>query len=136
MLNFINNNLRCDFCRDGILYYEPAETTKAYFVPETFVLSEISEIIDKAINEYLVFKCPLCKNIVKYTLRDIENKIRNTMYQAVISMISIKELRKSNLNVVKKVFIYCGKCHGFDGKGSCPVKMYDECKLKRLPSEL
>jgi len=136
MLNFINDNLNCDFCKDGLLYFDPSETLNSYFVPETFVLSEIEEIIDKTINEYLVFKCRNCKGIVKYTYRDVENKVRELLYKHMINMISITELRNSSLNVVKKVFIYCGKCPGFDGKGSCPIAIYDKCRLKRLPSEL
>lgn len=136
MLNFVNNNLSCDFCNDGLLYFDPSETLNSYLVPETFMLSKIEDIIDKAINEYLVFKCRSCKNIVKYTYKDVEKKVRDILYKNIVNTISIKELRNLNLNVVKKVFIYCGKCQGFDGKGSCPIIMYEKCELKRLPSEL
>lgn len=136
MLNFINDNLQCDFCEDGTLYYDSSKTFNAYFIPETFVLSEISEVIDKTINEYSVFTCRRCKAAVKYTFKDIEKKIREYMYQTITNMIAVQELRNSDLSVVKKVFIYCGKCHGFDGKGSCPVKIYESCELKRLPNEL
>jgi len=136
MLNFLSNNLRCDFCNEGLLYFEPSETLNFYFVPETFMLSEIKNIIDKSINEYLVFKCYNCGSIIKYTFRDLEKKIRELMYENIVNMISIKELRNSNLNAVKKVFVYCGKCQGFDGKGSCPIEMFEKCKLKVLPNEL
>lgn len=133
MLNSMINNLRCDFCEEGHLYYDPQETFNAYFVPETFALTEIGEIIDKAINEYLVFKCGMCKSVVRYTFKEIEKKIRNDMYKKIIDMISIKELRNFDLNVVKKVFRYCGVCPGWDGKGSCPIAMYEKCKLKKIP---
>jgi hypothetical protein len=136
MLNFLSNNLRCSFCNESLLYFEPSETLNFYFVPETFVLSEIKDIIDKSINEYLVFKCRGCGAIIKYTFRDLEKRIRELLYENIINMISIKELRDSNLNTVKKIFVYCGKCPGFDGKGSCPVETYNKCELKRLPSEL
>jgi len=136
MINFINSNLRCDFCSDGILYYDPSETTDSYFVPETFMLSEIKEIIDTTINEYLVFKCPVCGMSKKYTLKNIEKKIREDIYKVIKNMVSIKEFKKIDLNSIKKIFIYCGKCDGFDGKGSCPIRIYKDCKLKRLPDEL
>jgi len=115
------------------VFFDPSETLSSYFVPETFIMSEIEEVIDKTINEYLVFKCRNCGNVIKYTYKDIEKKIREIIYNNVINLISIKELRNSDLNIIKKVFIYCGKCHGFDGKGSCPIKIYEDCKLKRLP---
>jgi hypothetical protein len=136
MLDFVTNNLSCDFCKEGLLYLDKPGTLNSYFVPETFALSEISELIDKTINEYLLFKCRNCGNSIKYTYKDIEKKIRERLYKDLISMVSIKELKSHDLNFVKKVFVYCGKCRGFDGKGSCPIKIYENCKLKRFPSEL
>ena len=134
MLNSMMNNLKCDFCEEGHLYYDPKETLNSYFVPETFVLAEMGEIIDKTINEYLVFKCGMCKSIVKYTFKDIEKKIRNNMYEKLIKMVLIREFRNFNvLSLVDKTFIYCGKCQGWDSKGSCPVAVYEKCKLKKLP---
>jgi len=137
MINFINNNLSCNFCERGIIYYEPSETLNSYFVPETFALSEIGDIIDKTINEYLVFKCGMCGSMEKYTYKDIEKKVRENMYEQVINTLAIKELRDSGaLNLVDKTLVFCDKCKGFDGKGSCPTRIFDECKLKRLPREL
>jgi len=103
MLNFLSNNLLCDSCNEGLLYFEPSKTLNFYFVPETFMLSEISEIIDKSINEYLVFKCRNCGAIIKYTFKDLEKKVREIMYENIINMISINELRNSNLNTEKVV---------------------------------
>lgn len=137
MLKTMIDNLTCDFCEGGRIYYDPPETFESYFIPETFILSEIKDIIDKTINEYLVFKCPICGSIKKYTFKDIEKKVRETMYSTLINMIAIKELRSSKaLNLIDKTLIYCGKCPGLDGKGACPVRVFEECKLKRLPSEL
>lgn len=133
MITFINDNLKCDFCDEGTMFFDPSETLNSYFVPETFIMSEIEEVIDKTINEYLVFRCRKCRALTKYTFKDIEKKIRDVLYGNIINMISIKELRNSNLNVVKKVFIYCSVCPGWDGKGSCPIAMYEKCKLKKIP---
>jgi len=137
MLRTMIDSLGCDFCTNGKLYYDPSETFDAYFIPETFVSSNIGELIDKTINEYIVLKCTVCKSVVKYTFRDIEKRVRENMYDTVIKMVSVKELRNSGaLNLIDKTLIYCGKCQGFDGKGACPVRIFDDCKLKRLPSEL
>jgi len=137
MFRAIKDNLNCDLCEMGRLYYDPSDTFNSYFVPETFALSEIGEIIDKTINEYLVFKCASCGSAKKYTFRDIEKKVREGMYKQIITSLAIKELRDAGaISFVDKTFIYCGKCGGFDGKGSCPARIFDDCKLKRLPSEL
>jgi len=137
MFRAITDSLKCDFCEVGMIYYDPSETLNSYFVPETFALSEIGNIIDKTINEYLVFKCGMCGGIEKYTFKDIEKKVRESMYEQVINTLAIKELRSSGaLNLVDKTLVFCDKCKGFDGKGSCPVRIFNECKLKRLPREL
>lgn len=137
MFRAIADNLFCDFCEEGRIYYDPEETFRSYFVPETFALKDIKDLIDKSINEYLVFKCPMCGQIKKYTFKDIEKKVRENMYKRIIHMVSVKELRNSkHLNSIDKTRIYCGKCEGFDGKGSCPIKIYEECRIKRFPREL
>ena len=137
MFRALTDNLTCDLCETGRLYYDPSSTFDFYFVPETFSAAEISKIIDESINQYLVFKCSSCGITKKYTFKDIEKKARKNMYRQIINSIAIKELRNSGaIGFVNKTMIYCGKCEGFDGKGSCPIRIFDDCKLKRLPSEL
>ncbi len=137
MLEFILAGLKCDFCEKGNLTYSPSKTFDAYFIPETFALLEIDEIIDKHLNEYLVFECRVCNSNVRYTFKDVEKKIRNDLYKKVIEMAATKEFKDANaINFANKTLIYCGKCNGIDGKGSCFIKIFEDCKLKRLPSEL
>ncbi len=137
MLQFMLDGLNCDFCEKGNLIYNPSKTFDAYFMPETFVSSEIGEIIDKHLTEYLVFECRLCNSNVRYMFKDIEKKIRNDLYKKIIEMIATKEFKDVNaINFANKTLIYCGKCHGIDGKGSCFIKIFEDCKLKELPSEL
>jgi len=110
MFENIVDNLDCDFCEKGQIYYSPADTLDAYFVPETFALTEVGDVIDKVINEYLVFKCAVCGAVKKYTFKDIEKKVRENMYEQVINTFALKEFRDiKNLNLVDKTLIYCGK---------------------------
>lgn len=134
--------LRCDFCDKDALAYNEVETAKAYLMPESLTLFNIDdkiiqEVIDKSITRYLVFTCNSCRASVKLTFRDIEKKIRKNIYEKVSATIVARGLRESDaINFVEKTLIYCGKCNGFDGNGSCPIKIFKECKLKRLPYEL
>jgi hypothetical protein len=137
VLNKIEHSIECDFCDGGLLSYSPSETFEAYFSPESFALAEIDKILDEAINEYLVFVCGMCGISVKYTYKDVEKKIRENMYNKVIFSLALKEFKDSGaIGFVDKTLIYCGKCNGFNGKGACPVRIFNECKLKRLPYEL
>ena len=134
--------LECDFCNEKALVYDEIETFKAYTVLESLMLFNvddkiIEEIIDKSITKYLVFKCNICKANVKLTFKDVEKKLREDVYKKVVTIIAVRGLQELGaINFVDKTRIYCGKCNGFDGKGSCPVKAFNECKLKRLPYEL
>jgi hypothetical protein len=137
MLNKIEHSIECDFCDEGLLSYSSSETFEAYFSPESFALAEMDKILDETINEYLIFICGTCGISVKYTYKDVEKKIRENMYNKVIFSLALKEFRDSGaIGFVDKTLIYCGKCNGFNGKGACPVRIFNECKLKRLPYEL
>ena len=132
----------CDFCNKKALVYDDIETFKAYTMPESLMLFNvdkkiIDEIIDKSITKYLVFKCNVCKATVKYTFKDIEKKLREAVYAKVVTMIAVRGLQELDaINFIDKTRIYCGKCNGFDGRGACPIKIFNECKLKELPNEL
>ncbi len=134
--------LKCDFCTEKALVYDEIETFKAFIVPESLMLFNadkkiIDEIVDKSITKYLVFSCKSCKATVKHTFKDIEKKLREDVYEKVIMTIAISGLQELNaINFVDKTRVYCGKCGGFDGKGACPIRIFNECRLKRLPNEL
>lgn len=136
MLSILDYGLECDFCKNK-LKYSSIDTQKAFSVPEFFGLKDIKVLIDESLAQYLVFKCEVCGAKIKYTFKDMEMKIRKSMYEHVIHMIATKQLFDANaINLVDRTMIYCGFCQGFTGKGACPIKVYDECILKELPSEL
>lgn len=115
--------------------YNQKETYDAYSMPDTFVIGDIDKIVDSMVAEYLVYKCNKCGAVDKYTFREIEKVERKKLSKFVIDIISKGELRKSA--VLKpnrpRVLVYCGKCGGLDGKGSCLKEDYEKCELKRLP---
>lgn len=131
--------LECDFCNKKALVYDEIETFKAFTVPESLMLFNIDdkiieEIIDKSVTKYLVFKCNMCKANVKLTFKDIEKKLREDVYEKVVTMIAVRGLQELDaINFIDKTRIYCGFCQGFDGKGACPVRIYNECELKKIP---
>jgi len=116
--------------------YNQKETYDSYSIPDTFVIGDIDKIVDGMIAEYLVYKCNKCGAIEKYTFKDIEIAERKKLSKFVIDVISRGELRKSAVLKpgLPRVLIYCGKCAGLDGKGSCLREDYEKCELKRLPN--
>ncbi len=143
MLDIISNGLNCNFCDDGVIYLSQPDTVNDYSMPESLKLVTdgdkvvLDEIIDKHFTQYTVFKCNTCEAVEKLTYREIEKRVREKMYQYALMKMSADGFRSIDaINFVDKVFIYCGKCMGLDGKGACPIKVHENCKLKRLPYEL
>jgi len=129
----IMSDLKCDYCKKGHLKYNIEGTLKSYVSQESLSVNDISKIIDEALNEYIVFKCTSCGAMFKYTYKNLEKKVRKNLYSKLGYMIIMGEIREKYMNLTDKTLIYCGKCFGFDGKGACPVKMFETCKLKTLP---
>lgn len=134
MMQFMLDGLKCDFCEKGNLIYSPSKTLDAYFIPESFALSEIDKIIDKHFNEYLVFECRICGSSVRYIFKEIEKKIRDDLYKKIIEIVAVQGFKDNNvIGFADKTLIYCNKCKGINGKGGCFVKVFEDCKLKKLP---
>ncbi len=143
MLDIISNGLKCNFCADGVIYLSQPDTVSDYSIPAALKLVTkdnkiiLDEIIDRYFTQYTVFKCNTCGAIEKLTYREIEKRVREKMYQYALMKMSVEGFRDiESISFVDKTFIYCGKCMGFNGKGACPIKVYENCKLKRLPYEL
>jgi len=126
----------CRFCKEGRVYYDPALTFQDYASHESFVLDDIDKIVDGIINQYLVYRCDKCGSVEKFTYEDIEKFERKRISQLVINSIARGEIEKALTRKKPRVLVYCGKCSGVDGKGSCLIETYQNCKLKRLPNEL
>ncbi len=125
----------CPFCESQSFGFDPHQTIMTYLNPITFVIEDVEKVIDKCIAEYTVFICRDCGAEVRYTYKDIEKKVRQNMSNVALSLLARGEIIKHGVPSGKdRVHIYCGKCNGFDGKGGCPVKIYEECEIKRFPS--
>lgn len=132
MFENIIKGMKCSFCGKGGMQFHVESTFKAYSDPEFFSLEDIEKMINGVMNEYLVYKCTNCGSTEKYTFRDIEKLVRKDISQRVVNLAAKKEIMAS-LSSKNKVLVYCGKCGGMDGKGSCLVRTYRTCKLKKLP---
>jgi len=137
MLNKTMSEIKCSFCKEGTMHYSQKFTFDAYSMPENFVLGDIDKVVDGVIGKYLVYICGKCGSVEKYTYKDIERIERKRISQIVINSAARGEITKSGALIRKnKVLIFCGKCNGVDGNGSCLLETYKKCDLKRLPNEL
>jgi len=134
MFSQMFGSLPCNECKDGKIYYDQRLTTEAWLRPEIFTLDDVDKIIDSTISEILVFTCIKCGAQVRYTFKEVEKKFRKKLSIRLLTLIAVKSLPNIlAVESMERVMFYCGKCSGYDGKGSCPFVVFNECKLKKMP---
>ena len=134
MLSDMIKRLPCEACGEGELYYSQVETTNAWSHPDVFIFDNVDKIVDGIMNDVLVFNCTKCDAKIRYTFKEIEKKFRQKLTNRILTMIAMGDMPiPGSTREHGRVVIYCGKCSGYDGKGSCPSRIYDHCELKRLP---
>ena len=126
----------CNFCKKGRLRHYTQLTFERYSEPESFILDDVDKLVDGIIGDYLVYRCEKCGAVESYTFKDIERMFRKEISKRVMDVKARGEMIETVLLSKKRIMIYCGKCNGFDGKGSCLLETFKNCKLKRLPHEL
>lgn len=127
-------NLECEFCGSDRVLFDSALTLSAFKPHLEMNLIHMDEIIKGIICKFSVYKCGNCDAIFHWTYKDVEKKARRTLTKRLVNLF-MADGSKSPIMMKpsEKVLIYCGKCSGFDGNGACPVVIYDDCKIKRLP---
>ena len=125
----------CPYCLKGQLEYNQRETTEAWYHPIIFRLDDLDKLKDGVISNVLVFTCDYCGASERYTLKEIELKARKRLSDIMLTQIARGDMPDPGaVRKIDRTLIYCGKCGGFDGKGSCPGYIFDDCKLKRIPN--
>lgn len=126
--------LKCEYCEKGRLIHDMQTTANVWLQPEVFRIDDIDKILDGIIGEFLVFNCSECGAEFRYTYKEIEKLYRKELSKRILTAMSVGDISDPGLvRNADRIFIYCGKCSGYDGKGSCPDIVYNDCKLKRLP---
>lgn len=131
MLNSLIQHLNCEVCGHNLIY-APKTTLDTYSKELDIIIENVEFKVDDIIGRFLIYECPICKKFYRYTYKDIETIIRINMTKEALLAIAMRQMK--NMTYIRgSVLIYCGKCTGFDGNGSCTKKIYDNCKIKRLP---
>jgi hypothetical protein len=132
MLNSLLQNITCEVCGHELVY-NPKTTFEAYHEELENVIGNVELKVEEVIGELLIYECPKCECIYKYTYKEIERLIRGKITKQVLLSIARGQM-KNMTGIMDGILIYCGKCFGFDGNGSCTKKMYDKCEVKKFPN--
>jgi hypothetical protein len=132
MLNSLIQHLNCEVCGQELVY-DPKATFESYINELEITIENVELEVDKIVGKFLIYECPTCKCYYKYTYKEIEKIIRRETTKQVLLFIARAQMKNIPC-IMDGVLIYCGKCSGFDGNGSCTRKIYDKCEVKRFPS--
>jgi DNA-directed RNA polymerase subunit M/transcription elongation factor TFIIS len=131
MIDRIIGSMQCEICGGGIVLDEDA-TISDYSIMLADSHSNIYEKIEDIVGKYLVYSCSICGATFKYTYKDLERSFRKDITEKTL-MLVVKGQIESNFNVKDKFLVYCGKCNGLDGFGSCTKTIFNKCEIKRFP---
>ena len=134
MFSDMIQHLPCHICEDGKLMFNHRLTFEAWQQPEVFRLDDIGKLKDGIISDILVMTCIKCGAEARYTLKEIEKKFRKNISKRLFTLLGRGDIPDpGSLRRTDRLFFYCGKCTGYDGKGGCPEYIYKGCELKRMP---
>lgn len=133
MFNNQTRILDCDLCGHGAMIYNEQATIDAYVELYISKTEKLYKIVDDNLNKYLIFSCYSCGNQKRYTYKEVEKLLRKDITKRIMDNIQTEQFLKILPELGERRYMrYCGKCTGFDGNGSCPPKIYDECEIKRF----
>jgi ribosomal protein S27E len=128
----ILNDLKCEVCGDHLVH-EGEETIKAFEEAIDLNYKSFLNGVDKIVGQFLVYRCQGCHGLFRYTYKEAERLMRKSATELVLFKMA-REFVYEDPHA--KYFIYCGKCSGFDGKGSCPKSVYEKCPIKEFPIDV
>lgn len=133
MIDSLFNSVSCQIC-EGKLNFSYDDTLNCHKDSTDLVTLTIFEKIDSIMDKYFVFVCQRCGSNYKYTYKDIEKVVRKSIFKKLLRALIHDQivLLSAHKDIV---LIYCGKCTGYDGKGSCPRSMFVKCEIKKFPME-
>ena len=132
MLKSLIPYVNCEICGHDLIY-NPKATFDIYQQDLSIAIENVNIKVEETVGAFLVYDCPKCMSVYRYTYKEIEKLIRRETTKQVLLSIARGQMNNV-LNIMDGVLVYCGKCSGFDGKGSCTKKMYDSCKVKEFPN--
>ncbi len=131
MIGTLSDVVKCEVC-EGVLEFDQQATIKDYSLVVQTNVTNVFEKIDEIIGKYLVYVCSSCGQVYRYTYKDLEQKLRKNLTERLLMLIVRGEIIE-NPSLHDKYVVYCGKCGGYDGQGSCTKTIFNKCEIKRFP---
>lgn len=122
----------CEACGEDLMV-DLHETSEDYYKDINYLINETGDIIEATLQKYLIYKCPLCKGIYKYTYKDWEERIRRKIAKEIMEVRKVKVFSEINPRSVNADhgLSFCGQCSGYAGDGSCLNDIITQCPIRK-----
>lgn len=123
--------IKCDDC-DYNLVFDYGSTLDSCLKDLDYLRDSKEFIQDKWLSNYLVYRCVNCRKKFKYTFKEVERKVRETVSKDVIQFRKVQMFKKIDHSLVDpdNGFEYCGQCEGVDKQGNCFVDIIKQCTIR------
>jgi len=126
--------LECEVCKSP-LQLDSVETIEAYLYENIDTALKFTDILNQLLNSYMIYKCTSCEKLFRYTDEEVLKKRHKVIVDKLLKNIVQIKLVKESFKHRPAYLIYCGKCSGQDGKGSCSYNVFKNCEIKEFPIE-
>jgi len=127
-------DLKCEVCNSDQMQLDNITQLENIPFDEISGYKEVERYVDNELSQLMVFRCMLCNNVVNYTIKDLLDIRRRQVKDYILEqLVAYRSFSFHADATAAYVLIYCGRCHGQDGKGSCRVDFYNQCDIKEIP---
>lgn len=123
----------CDKCGEE-LFIDDKTTFEEYMKDADYLVEEENKIVEKSIQQYLIYQCRLCDKTYKFTYKEWEAKYRQKI---AIDVMEVRKQKMFSENVNPQAIDpdngleYCGQCSGYAGDGNCLVDIIKQCTIRK-----
>lgn len=123
--------IMCDICGNS-LFFDYHTTIEEYLPKVNYMQNTIKDICDIALDSHLSYNCTHCAEKFKYTFKEVELKLIDTIKK------DVKRYRKIYVfkNIINPMnidpdngLVFCGICDGVDNLGNCYNDIKNVCPL-------
>lgn len=126
-------DILCDNCGE-VLIIDERSTFDEYMKDADYIVEEENKIVEKSIQQYLIYKCRLCDKVYKFTYKEWEAKYRQKISMDVMEVRKQKMFRENiNPQTINpdNGLEYCGQCSGYAGDGHCLTDIIKQCTIRK-----
>ena len=121
----------CGEC-NGLLLFDEFFTRNEYLKDADYIVDDAGEIVDSAVQQYLMYKCSRCNKLYKFTYMEWEKKARTKIAKEIMIARKLKVFREvvdpANVDPDNGLE-WCGKCDGIDNEGNCFTDIIKVCTI-------